>query len=222
MTISHKFVVNLFRAKLIVLVSLLSISLNLVAQNAEPTFEEETAYIAKSLELAPGLTVADVGAGDGKYSVFISGQVGASGKVFSTEVQPELVEKIKSSVAGKQNVVVLLGEHESTNLPEQCCDRILLRRVYHHFHHPEPMLKSLFASLKPGGMIAIIDFLREEHEVQRADATPEDHEHGVRTHQLIDEMKNVGFEMLRQVDDWPSRISHGKATDFCILFRKPA
>jgi len=207
--------------KLFSVILLLVLSLNLVAQDSVPSFEEETVYIAQSLELMPGMTVADVGAGDGEYTVFLSDQVGNSGKVYSTEVQPDLVESIKLNVKGKQNVTVLMGAHESTNLPEQCCDRILLRRVYHHFHHPGPMLNSLYTSLKPGGMIAVIDFLRAEHEVQRADATPDDHEHGVRPHHLIEEMEKVGFEMIRQVADWPSRISHGKATDFCMLFRKP-
>jgi predicted methyltransferase len=168
------------------------------------------------------MTVADVGAGEGNYSVFLADQVGPSGKVYATEVEQEKVDAIKKTVSSRQNVTVILGRHESTELPDQCCDRILLRRVFHHFQHPEPMLKSLFASLKPGGEIAIIDFLRDSGEVERADATPEDHEHGVRTHSLIEEMEKAGFEMVRRVEDWPSRMHHGQATDFCILFRRPA
>ena len=191
-----------------------------VAQDGAPSFETETGYIAKVLELAPGMTVADVGAGDGKYSVFISGQVGAGGKVYSTEVTQENIDAIRSNVAGKNNVTVLMGEHNSTQLPEQCCDRILLRRVYHHFQEPHAMLSSLYDSLKPGGVIAIIDFLR--HDMERADATPDDHEHGVRTHDLRENMEHVGFEFVREVEDWPSRVDHGRNTDFCLLFRKPA
>ena len=191
------------------------------AQDTTPSFETETGYITRVLELTYGMAVADVGAGDGKYSVFLSDQVGATGVVFSTEVEQEKVNTIKDNLGERQNVKIILGKHESTELPEQCCDRILLRRVYHHFHHPAPMLKSLFTSLKPGGVIAIVDFLRDSGDVQRSDATPDDHEHGVRTHHLIEEMEMVGFDMVRQVEDWPSRIDHGKATDFCILFRRP-
>jgi tRNA A58 N-methylase Trm61 len=190
------------------------------AQDGAPSFETETGYIAKVLELSPGMSVADVGAGDGKYTVFISGQVGASGKVYSTEVTQENIDAIKANVAGKGNVTVIMGKHNSTQLPEQCCDRILLRRVYHHFHEPHDMLSSLHDSLKPGGVIAIVDFLR--HDVERPDATPEDHEHGVRTHDLIENMKHVGFEFVREVEDWPSRVDHGRNTDFCLLFRRPA
>ncbi|NIN34196.1 MAG: methyltransferase domain-containing protein, partial [Gammaproteobacteria bacterium] len=165
-------------------------------------------------------TVADVGAGDGKYTVFISGQVGANGKVYATEVTQENINAIKTNVADKNNVTVIMGKQDSTELPEECCDRILLRRVYHHFQQPHAMLSSLYESLKPGGVIAIVDFLR--HDMARSDATPDDHEHGVRTHDLIDNMKHAGFELVREVEDWPSRVDHGRNTDFCILFRRPA
>jgi ubiquinone/menaquinone biosynthesis C-methylase UbiE len=217
----NRFVKRLLVSKLILVITLLGLSsLQLtVAQDSAPSFETETGYIARVLELSPGMTVADVGAGDGKYSVFISGQVGVTGKVYSTEVTQENINAIRANVAGKNNVTVIMGEHDSTQLPEQCCDRILLRRVYHHFQQPHTMLSSLYDSLKPGGVIAIIDFLR--HDMERSDATPDDHEHGVRTHDLIDNMKHAGFEFIREVEDWPSRVDHGRNTDFCILFRKP-
>jgi predicted methyltransferase len=187
-----------------------------------PSFEQETTRLANALELSPGMTVADVGAGEGKYSVFLADQVGNSGKVYSTEVAEELLGKIRGNVADRRNVTVILGKGESTELPPQCCDRILLRRVFHHLEHPEPMLRSLYSSLRPGGVIAIVDFLRAETDVGRSDATPGDHEHGVRVHHLIEEMQKAGFEFIGQVDDWPSRIIDGEATDFCILFRRSA
>ena len=191
------------------------------AQESTPSFALETSRLAIALELAEGMTVADVGAGEGNYSAFLADEVGASGKVYSTEVVEELLEKIRNAVADKPNVTVILGKDDSTELPLQCCDRILLRRVFHHFQHPEPMLRSLYSSLKPGGMIAVVDFLRADTDLGRSDATPEDHEHGVRIHHLIEEMQKVGFDLIGQVEDWPSRIDHGRATDFCILFRRP-
>jgi ubiquinone/menaquinone biosynthesis C-methylase UbiE len=118
-------------------------------------------------------------------------------------------------------VTVILGTHDSTELPDQCCDRILLRRVYHHFEDPRSMLESLRASLKPGGMIAVVDFLRESTEMRRPDATPDDHEHGVRIEELTEQMVLAGFELVRQVADWPSRVHGGRKTDFCLVFRRP-
>jgi len=193
----------------------------LAAQTSGPDFEVETAYIANILELVPGLSVADVGAGDGRYSAFLADQVGVTGQVYATEIDEEKVEAIKNTVTGKENVTVILGKLNSTELPPECCDRILLRRVYHHLEQPQPMLQSLFNALKPGGLIAIIDFL-PRHDLSNQDATPEDHGHGTTVDHMIRQVSQVGFELVRQVEDWPSRIINGKATDYAVIFRSPA
>ena len=199
---------------------LLFASASACAQEA-PDFDEETARIAQALEIEPGLTVADVGAGKGQYSAFLADAVGASGAVYATEVAEDLLDDIRKEVSGRDNVTVILGRPDSTGLPAACCDRILLRRVYHHFEEPEAMLGSLLASLKPGGLIAVVDFLRESRELGRPDATPHDHEHGVRIHHLEEQMEKAGFELVGQVEDWPSRVRHGRETDFCLVFRRP-
>ena len=186
-----------------------------------PSFDEETAHIAQALELEAGLAVADVGAGKGNYTAFLADVVGSAGAVFATEVDEDLVTGIREAVAGRENVTVILGKHNSSELPDQCCDRILLRRVYHHFKEPQSMLKSLWASLKPGGTIAVVDFLRESAEVGRPDATPHDHEHGVRIDALTEQMQKAGFELVGRILDWPSRVHHGRETDVCVLFRRP-
>ena len=186
-----------------------------------PSIDEETAHIAQALELEPGLTVADVGAGRGNYTLFLADAVGPSGAVYATEVVEDLVADIRQAVAGRTNVTVILGKQDSTELPEQCCDRILLRRVFHHFEKPQSMLESLRASLRPGGMIAVVDFLRESAELGRPDATPHDHEHGVRIDQLTEHMEQAGFELVQQVEGWPSRVRQGRKTDFCLVFRRP-
>jgi ubiquinone/menaquinone biosynthesis C-methylase UbiE len=191
-----------------------------VAQDAAPTFEVETANIANALQLVAGMTVADVGAGDGRYSAFLSEKVGDAGKVYATEIEQAKVDEIRKTTAGRSNVTAILGKPESTELPEQCCDRILLRRVFHHIQYPEPMLKSILASLKPGGIIAIIDFL-PRHDLENQDATPGDHEHGSTVEKLIERVKASGFELVREVEGWPSRMVDGKATDYCVLFRRP-
>ncbi len=193
---------------------------NSYSQEAAPGFADETAKIAEVLQLNTGMTVADVGAGDGKYSVFLADQVGPSGRVYATEIDQDKVGGINKTVAGKGNVTVILGKPEATELPDQCCDRILLRRVFHHMHHPEPMLKSLLASLKPGGVMAIIDFL-PRHGMPNQDGTPDDHEHGTSVEKLTEHLTAAGFELVGQVDNWPSRVEHGNSIDYCVLYRRP-
>ena len=149
------------------------------------------------------MTVADVGAGDGRYSAFLAERVGSSGRVFSTEVEQDKVEDIRDRVDEHDNVTVILGELDSTGLPDECCDRMLLRNVYHHFLDPDPMNRSMLAALKPGGVIAVVDFLPGGS-------------HGTPTDQVIEEMSRSGFELVGEVEDWP-----GGRDDYCVLFRRP-
>lgn len=179
-------------------------------------FERETARIAEALGLEPGMTVADVGAGDGLFSAFLAERVGDSGRVFATEVEVEKVGEIGETVSGYDNVTVVLGKFDDTGLPRGCCDRLLLRRVYHHFlDPPDVMVQSLYRSLKPGGVIAVIDFMPGD-EIPPPAGTPDRGGHGTPTDALTEEMTRNGFELVRQVEDWP-----GRERDYCMLFRRP-
>jgi predicted methyltransferase len=119
----------------------------------------EIERLADLLEIQPGDTVADVGAGDGWLSVEFAALVGETGRVFATELSASRRDDIRESVAvaGLDNVTVVeAGEHE-TNLAPGCCEAIFLRRVYHHLTDPAAYNASLYASLKPGGRLAIVE-----------------------------------------------------------------
>jgi len=177
-------------------------------------FGRETARIAEVLELRDGMSVADIGAGDGRYSIFLAEQVGASGRVFATEVEQDMVDDIRETADGHANVTVILGGADATGLPDECCDRILLRTVYHHFVDPDSMGRSMLASLKPGGIIAVVDFGPRGSAPQ---GVPGDRGgHGVPIDLLVEEMTDYGFELVGEVDDWP-----GGRNDYCVIFRKP-
>ena len=121
--------------------------------------ETEIERLADLLEIQAGDTVADVGAGDGWLSVEFAALVGETGRVFATELSASRRDDIRESVAvaGLDNVTVVeAGEHE-TNLVPGCCEAIFLRRVYHHLADPAAYNASLYASLKPGGRLAIVE-----------------------------------------------------------------
>lgn len=121
--------------------------------------ETEIERLASLLDIQPGDTVADVGAGDGWLSVEVATVVGETGQVFATELSASRRDDIRESVAvaGLDNVTVVeAGEHE-TNLAPGCCDAIFLRRVYHHLTDPAAYNASLYASLEPGGRLAVVE-----------------------------------------------------------------
>jgi predicted methyltransferase len=116
--------------------------------------------LVEHLQLRPGMTVAEIGAGAGRLTVEIARVVGPDGHVYSNELDTARHGAIRAAAerAGLANVTVVEGRAADANLSEACCDAIFMRDVYHHFTEPGPMTASLWRALKPGGRIAIIDF----------------------------------------------------------------
>ena len=183
--------------------------------------------IVEVLAIRPGMTVADVGAGDGDWSLAIAERVGRTGRVIATEVDQDELRKIEQRVeaAGLSNITALLGHQEDAGLPEGCCDAILLRMVYHHFVDPPAMLGSLRRAMRPGGRLAVIDITPQTH-WRRLQGVPERGGHGIPTEDqaeavlrhlpedLIDEISEQGFELVARHEDW-----NGDRDRFCVVFQ---
>ena len=175
------------------------------------TGRDEVDLLVDVLEIQPGDTVADIGAGGGDFSVEISQVVGASGHVFATELSPQRRNDIQEAVAaaGRDNVTVVEAGERETNLAPACCDAIFMRRVYHHVGDPAALNASIQASLKPGGRLAVIDiefsgflsFLR---------GWP----HWTDDEQVVAEVTAAGLTHVTTVD-WPI------GAHYAAIFRKP-
>jgi SAM-dependent methyltransferase len=182
---------------------------------AAASASDEIPKLAALMDWKSGTVVADIGAGDGKYSFAAAEVVGPSGKVFTTEIDGDKLKVLRAEVKKRdlQNVVVVEGGEAETNLPASCCDAIFLRRVYHHLTKPLEFDASLIRALKPGGKLAIIDF-PPHPEYGKVKGVPKDREdHGIFQKILIEEVTKSGFRMEKIVDDWPT-------SDYCVLFVK--
>ncbi len=167
---------------------------------AEPSESEQ---IAEMLALRPGSKVADVGAGDGEWSLEIAHQVGDRGRVFATEVGDEQLDEIRSRIeeADLGNVQVIEGSERESGLPAGCCDAILLRLVYHHFTHPQDMMESLSDALAPGGRLVVIDIVPQEL-WRELEGVPDRGGHGIRPDDLQRELRKLGWRELERRDPW--------------------
>jgi ubiquinone/menaquinone biosynthesis C-methylase UbiE len=158
----------------------------------------DTAWLVEVLELRPGAVVADIGAGTGELAVSIAQRVSPGGRVFASELGDRSLERLRRAVesAPVGNVIVLEGDPDRTNLPEECCDAVFLRSVYHHFASPRAMNASLWGSLKPGGRLAVIDFAPRGSESVGPTGRAVGDRHGVTARTVEDELKQVGFVVL--------------------------
>jgi len=176
----------------------------------------EADHIAEVLALHPGMWVADVGAGNGEWTTDLADRVGEAGHIYSTEVDEDDVEEIREIVdsAGLTNVTTLLGQADDSGLPDNCCDAILLRLVYHHFTDPPEMRRSLYNALRPGGRIAVIEIEPQSHWPELSDV-PDRGGHGIPAQDLIEEMTSQGFEVVERHDPW-----EGQSDRYCVVFRR--
>ena len=115
-------------------------------------------------------------------------------------------------------MTVIEGAAASTNLLPACCEAVFLRHVYHHITEVESFNKSLRASLKPGGRLAIIDFKPDKGSKLPAGVPANREGHGVPPPVVEAELTAAGFTHVKTVDKWPPG---DKYPLFLTLFRKP-
>jgi ubiquinone/menaquinone biosynthesis C-methylase UbiE len=181
--------------------------------------ELEVPQLVELLELKPGMTVADVGAGFGAWTMRLSRFIGPNGRVYATDVGAPQLKALRDSVEREKlaNVTVIEGTPRSTNLPPGCCDAILIRDVYHHITQPADIVKSVAASLKPGGRLAIIDFPPRPN-TQVPEGVPANRlGHGVPREVIQGEVSQV-LTHVRTIPSWEPKST--AADLYLLLFRK--
>jgi predicted methyltransferase len=126
--------------------------------------EEKPGLVMEALKLKPGAAVADIGAGTGYFSWRMAKVVGAEGKVYAVDIQPEMLEMLGKKMAerGVGNVVPVLGKIDDAKLPPNALDLVIMVDVYHEFSHPYEMMKSIHHALKPGGRVAFVEYRAED------------------------------------------------------------
>jgi ubiquinone/menaquinone biosynthesis C-methylase UbiE len=157
------------------------------------------AEIVQALELKPGETVADIGAGTGLFTRLMAKEVGPEGKVVAVEISQKFLDHIQatSREAKLENVATVLGTDESVNLEPNSIDVAFVCDTYHHFEFPQKTLASIHKALKPEGRLIVIDFRREEGKSRDWVLNH------VRAGQEVveQEITEAGFEKTRAVDD---------------------
>ncbi|HZT32449.1 MAG TPA: methyltransferase domain-containing protein [Bryobacteraceae bacterium] len=173
-----------------------------------PGLEHEADRLTRVADVRPGMTLAEIGAGSGRLAARMARRVGESGRVYATEISPFLIERIGQVAAarGVTNVSRILAGDRDTGLPPACCEVIYMRRVYHHLKDPPAINSGLYAALRPGGRLVVIDFLTPGWLPLRR--------HGVDPSAVKSQVSAAGFRFDRALDRW-------SLLDYCLVFRKP-
>ena len=147
----------------------------------------EAETVTRLAGIAPGMWVADVGAGEGYYTVRLAPMVGAKGRVLAQDIMQETLDALAVRVNRERldNVAVKLGQANDPKLPASSFDRVFLIHMYHEVPRPSEFLWHLRDSLKRGGKVVVVDADR-----------PTD-QHGTPPRLLICEFAAVGYKLDR-------------------------
>ena len=136
-------------------------------ERAEREAEEAPEAALDALNITKGSTVADVGAGSGYFTVRLSARVGAAGRVLATDLQPEMLDLLRTRLAERRitNVTLIQGAIDDPKLPPSSIELALLVDVYHEFSAPQAMLRRIREALKPDGRLVLLEYRKEDPNV---------------------------------------------------------
>ena len=142
------------------------------------------------LGIEAGKNVADIGAGSGWFTVRAAKRVGAKGKVFAVDINPEAVSHIQGRAQQEQlsNVNAILSKPDDPLLPLDSVDAVLLLKTYHEIAHPVELLRYLRPALRAGAKVGVID------------RNGNGENHGLGKDVVIREAQKAGYRLLKQYD----------------------
>lgn len=161
--------------------------------------EEAPTKAIAALDIRAGMTVADIGAGSGYYTMRLSRAVGPTGKVFATDVQRGMLDLIDRRIADERvtNVTTVLGTADNPSVPAQALDLALMVDVYHELQSPQTFMRRLRDAMKADGRLVLLEFRKEDPNV------PIRLEHKMSVDEARRELTADGFVFDRVIDVLP-------------------
>ena len=155
------------------------------------------------LEIAPGKTVADIGAGSGWFTVRAARRVTETGSVYAVDINPEATHYIdkRAQKEDLHNVKTVLSKSDNPQLPANQIDSVLLLKTYHEVDKPVVLLQNLRASLRPGAKVGVID------------RNGNGENHGVAPDIVIKEASEAGYVLQSKYD-----FVKGDGMDYFLVF----
>jgi len=150
--------------------------------------------VVRALGLKAGETIADIGSGSGYFTLRLAAAVGAKGRVYGVDVDPEMVRHLNRRVrdAGVRNVQTVLSEPDDPLLPDRSIDCFVIVDTWHHIEKQAEYLALMKKMLKPGGQVVMIDYQKKDLPVGPPLAMK------IARQDLVRQMEESGFRLARE------------------------
>jgi ubiquinone/menaquinone biosynthesis C-methylase UbiE len=160
---------------------------------------QKPAELVAALGLAPGATVADLGAGTGYFARHLVNAVGPRGTVLAADTEPALVEHLRrrAEQEGFANLVPILASADNPRLPTGTSDVVLIVDTWHHIDDRVAYARRLSSALATTGRVVIVDWQKHDLPV----GPPPDHK--LAREQVIDELTQAGYRLVAEPDVLP-------------------
>ena len=168
-------------------------------ERPERETEEQPQLVIDALEIKPGQTIADLGAGSGYCSFRIAPLVGPTGKVLAIDIEPRMLDVIAQRASRERvsNIMTVHSSERDPNLAPHSVDLLFMVDVYHELEYPYEVLTKVREALKPGGRVALIEYRGEDPEVMIKPV------HKMSEQQVRRELQAAGFKHVKTVRTLP-------------------
>ena len=119
----------------------------------------EAQVVMDLADIRPGMTVADIGAGEGYYTVRLAERVGADGRVLAQDISREALNRLGRRVERErlENISIKFGDTDNPQLPPDSFDRIFMVHMYHEVTEPYAFLWNMWPALGAGGQVVVVE-----------------------------------------------------------------
>ena len=150
----------------------------------------EARVVMDLADISAGMTVADIGAGEGYYTVRLAERVGSDGRVLAQDIDREALQRLGRRVERErlENISIKLGRPDDPQLPFDSFDRVFLVHMYHEVTEPYAFLWRMWPALAEGGQVIVVDVDRPTNR------------HGIAPKLLFCEFEAVGFKLVEFVE----------------------
>jgi ubiquinone/menaquinone biosynthesis C-methylase UbiE len=152
--------------------------------------EQPPERIMDAIGLKPGMVIGDIGAGWGRFAVWFADRVGETGKVYANDIDTGALSRLAKRCKdhGFKNVIVCHGEVVDPNIPPGVLDIAFMINVYHHLEKPVELVRNLAPTLKPDGVLVIV-----EHSPEKSGSSS----HSTSQEKVVEQTGQAGFELIK-------------------------
>jgi ubiquinone/menaquinone biosynthesis C-methylase UbiE len=147
--------------------------------------------IMDAIGVKPGMIIGEIGAGTGRMTVWLADRVGDEGKIYANDIDRKALDHLERRCEKDNltNVVTILGEVEDPLLPENTLDLAFMINVYHHLDMPVALVRNIIPSLKPTGILAIVDADPAKSHFGSNHSTPME--------EILAQLDEAGYKLIR-------------------------